>query len=94
MEKEEDKLNVLGNSITSEIYGSGDDEHGDKRHDCLGNVPEGDNHMNDTAVNKLDVLGDSIDHYLKQENHVSHFCGHKNYNYLNVPENGPEVLEN
>jgi len=30
------------------------------------------------------------DHYLKQENHVSHPFGHTNYIYLHVPENGAD----
>ena len=55
---------------TSELPGSGDDEHGDIRYDTLENVPEGDNPMDDTAGNKLDVLGNSIDSIRQGMEHV------------------------
>ena len=48
------------NNLTSELSGSGNDEYSDIKH-TLRNVPEGDNPMDDTAANKRDVLGDSID---------------------------------
>ena len=46
------------------------------------------------GMEQVETDGNGIelkDHYLKQENHVSHLFGHKNYNYLHVPENDPEI---
>ena len=46
------------------------------------------------ALEQVETDGNGIElknHYLKQENLVSHLFGHKNYNYLHVPENGLEI---
>ena len=59
--------------------------------------PEGDNHMekidnlgdSNKAMDQVETDGNGIqikDYYLKQENHISHLYGHKNYNHLEVME--------